>query len=87
MCPKRALGEKVSWGVSLEPHHIIRKIERPDLIHEVDNGVTLCTAHHESVTGQEAAFVVRFSAYVKRMNARAAALADMSGFADAAGCA
>jgi 5-methylcytosine-specific restriction endonuclease McrA len=68
----------------LEPHHIIRKIERPDLVYEVDNGVTLCDACHKHVTGQEALFVVRFTAYVRRVNSRtqelAEALADETGW-------
>jgi 5-methylcytosine-specific restriction endonuclease McrA len=64
---------------NLEPHHIIRKIERPDLIHDIDNGVTLCHDCHEKVTGQEALFVVRFKSYVTRLHAKIAALSDMTG--------
>lgn len=63
----------------LEPHHIIRKIERPDLIHDIDNGVTLCTAHHEYVTGQEGMFVVRFKGYVTRLKNREQAMSDTTG--------
>lgn len=50
----------------LEPHHILRKADRPDLIFVVDNGVTLChDCHKNRVTGNEAKFVLEFQAYVR----------------------
>ena len=69
-CPARS---------GLEPHHIIRKIERPDLIHDVDNGVTLCNSHHEQINGQESLFVIRFQAYVMKLKARVESLQDLTG--------
>ena len=81
MCPKTPAAALAFRALRrhLEPHHIIRKIERPDLVYVVDNGVTLCDHCHRSVTGQEALFVVKFTAYVKRLAARAEALSDMTG--------
>lgn len=88
MCPRTPAAALAfrARRLHLEPHHIIRKIERPDLVYEVDNGVTLCNACHKQVTGQEALFVVRFSAYVRRVSSHArelaAALADETGFSE-----
>lgn len=48
-------------------------------MYEVDNGVTLCSSHHEQVTGQEALFVVKFQAYIQRLKRQVEALQDLTG--------
>ncbi|MEU5923724.1 HNH endonuclease [Streptomyces antimycoticus] len=48
----------------LEPHHIRRKSQRPDLMFDVANGVTLCSECHRAVTGQEDDHIARFEALV-----------------------
>ena len=69
----------------LEPHHILRKIDHPELMYEVDNGVTLCDHCHAEVTGQEQKFEAQFHAYIRKLRAREEALADMSGLEDLGG--
>lgn len=66
----------------LEPHHILRKIDRPDLMLEVDNGVTLCNHCHAEVTGQEQRFETQFKSYVRKLRAREEALSDFSGLGE-----
>jgi hypothetical protein len=48
----------------LEPHHIRRKSQYPDLMFEVSNGVTLCSECHRAVTGQEDDHIARFESVV-----------------------
>lgn len=56
-------------GLKIEPHHILRKVDRPDLIFNVDNGVTLChECHMNKVTGNEAMYVSQFQLYVQNKN-------------------
>src|ERR1700679_963152 len=55
MCPNTAAA-KLAFRASrrhLEPHHILRKIDFPELVYEVDNGVTLCNLCHAKVTDHE----------------------------------
>jgi 5-methylcytosine-specific restriction endonuclease McrA len=67
----------------LEPHHILRKIDHPELMYEVDNGVTLCDYCHAEVTGNEQKFEAQFQSYVRKLRAREEALSDMSGLEEA----
>ena len=39
--------------IHLQVHHIERIIDRPDLIFDVSNGITLCRKCHTKVTGME----------------------------------
>lgn len=48
----------------LDPHHILRKKEHPNLIYDIDNGVTLCRPCHLAVTRKEDQFVHKFQSYV-----------------------
>lgn len=43
----------------LHPHHIIPRRERPDLIYEVDNGISLCKPCHMQTVFQEHLFEER----------------------------
>jgi 5-methylcytosine-specific restriction endonuclease McrA len=83
MCPKTSAA-KLTFKAQrrhLEPHHIIRKIDHPELMYEVDNGVTLCNCCHEKVTDHEKEYEARFTIYVRRLRAREEVLLnlDMSG--------
>jgi hypothetical protein len=51
-------------GEKLDPHHIQRKCERPDLVFEVDNGITLCRSCHMSIGGKEKKYEDRSKAHV-----------------------
>lgn len=53
----------------MDPHHIIRKRLRPDLMFDVDNGVTLCRSCHMKVTHHEEDFIEQFQNYVVEINA------------------
>lgn len=47
-----------------DPHHILRKSDRPDLLFDVNNGVTLCRPCHTLTFGREPEFAERFQAIV-----------------------
>jgi len=34
-------------GKKMHAHHIRERTQRPDLIHDVDNGATICPPHHD----------------------------------------
>lgn len=51
--------------VYLEAHHILRKADFPHLTYRVSNGITLCKACHEKVTGQEHRYASLFLAVLK----------------------
>lgn len=34
-------------GPKLHAHHIRERTQRPDLIHDVDNGAAICSEHHD----------------------------------------
>jgi len=38
---------------NVNAHHIKRKIDFPDLTYRLDNGITLCTQCHYTITGKE----------------------------------
>lgn len=58
-------GEK---GLELHPHHILQKCDYPDLIFEVDNGITLCKDCHRSkgVHSYKSIFVGLFRTLVEK---------------------
>lgn len=76
--PAAALAFKASRR-HLEPHHIQRKIDHPEIMYEVDNGVTLCDHCHAEVTGNEQKFEAQFQSYIRKFRAREEALSDMTG--------
>jgi 5-methylcytosine-specific restriction endonuclease McrA len=81
MCPNTPAA-KLAFRASrrhLEPHHIQRKIDHPELVYEVDNGVTLCDHCHAKVTDHERDYEKRFQTYVRKLHEREAALHDMTG--------
>lgn len=52
---------------TLDPHHIIRKADRPDLMFVVDNGVTLCRPCHRMTLNKEKEFAQRFIDYINSL--------------------
>jgi 5-methylcytosine-specific restriction endonuclease McrA len=52
-----------------DPHHIIRKALRPDIMYEVDNGVTLCRRCHRQTFRKEESFAPRFTQHVSMLRA------------------
>jgi 5-methylcytosine-specific restriction endonuclease McrA len=85
LCPNTPAA-KLAFRASrryLEPHHILRKIDHPELIHDVDNGVTLCNACHEKVTDHEKDYEARFQRYIRRLREQEEALHDMAGLEEA----
>jgi 5-methylcytosine-specific restriction endonuclease McrA len=82
MCPRTPAAALAFRALRkhLEPHHIRRKIDFPQLMYEVDNGVTLCNSCHKMVTGSEAAFEAQFLRYISRLRAREAELYSLNGF-------
>ena len=61
----------------LDPHHIIRKSERPDLMYDVDNGVALCRHCHSSITHHEEDYAPRFRAHVESLKEIAASQTNL----------
>ena len=55
--------------VKYDPHHIVRKALRPDLMYVVDNGVTLCRSCHRQTFRQEEIYAPRFVAYIAALRA------------------
>ena len=51
--------------VTLDPHHIRPKAQHPELIYDVDNGVTLCRRCHRSIARKEHEYAKNFEDYVK----------------------
>lgn len=54
-CQAERLVPEVECQGRRDPHHIRPKGVYPELRHDVDNGVTLCRAHHDWVHFQEPA--------------------------------
>jgi hypothetical protein len=68
-------------GLKIEPHHILRKVDRPDLIFDTNNGVTLChDCHMNKVTGFEQLYVAQFQAYVRNKNQESGSPVQLTGF-------
>lgn len=67
MCGK--VRKRVREGEPFDPHHIIRKVDRPDLVFVVDNGVVLCRPCHRKTLNKETMFAAQFHAHVSFMNA------------------
>lgn len=40
----------------LNAHHILRWADNPGLRYHIDNGITLCKAHHQMVNGLESIY-------------------------------
>lgn len=55
-------------GGYLEPHHIKRWADYPDLRYEVINGITLCYDCHREVTGHEEDYENRFQEYLESLD-------------------
>lgn len=47
-------------GGRLEAHHILRWVDYPELRYEVNNGITLCHAHHPRKRAEEKRLVPTF---------------------------
>lgn len=52
-------------GKELEVHHVIPRRERPDLMLEPSNCITLCKPCHRSINWHEADYVEQFKAKIK----------------------
>jgi len=50
----------------LNAHHILRKVDRPDIAYLRSNGITLCEKCHHVVTGKEQVFEKIFLAITAR---------------------
>jgi 5-methylcytosine-specific restriction endonuclease McrA len=57
----------------LHGHHILPKRDYPELVYEVDNGITLCKECHTSINFREYTFVNRF---LKILNVKEAELKE-----------
>lgn len=53
-------------NVYLEAHHILRKADFPELTFRTDNGIALCKACHEMVTGREYEYAGIFRDILKK---------------------
>ena len=52
-------------GCRIVVHHIVRWADNEKLRYEPKNGISLCTEHHDMVTGREAAFIDKFNQLVE----------------------
>ena len=53
--------------VLLEVHHIENVIDYPELIMDVDNGITLCQKCHWGIRGKEHLYIERFKEKLKNI--------------------
>jgi 5-methylcytosine-specific restriction endonuclease McrA len=60
MCKKK--GKRVRLNV----HHIMKWSSAASLRYDTDNGITLCSTCHKSVTGKESHYVSYFSQIINR---------------------
>ena len=56
--------------IRIEAHHIMRKVDFPEMIFVVSNGITLCQECHRMVTGQEMDYAEHFTNVVKTKGRR-----------------
>jgi len=52
----------------LQAHHILRWADYPKLRYEINNGITLCIAHHPRKRKDEAELSLYFQKLVAEMN-------------------
>lgn len=50
---------------TLEAHHILPKRRNPELVLDVNNGISLCKRHHEDTFGKEEFFENKFKSIIK----------------------
>ena len=60
MCKKK--GKRARLNV----HHIMKWSSAASLRYDTDNGITLCSSCHKSVTGKESHYVSYFSQLINR---------------------
>lgn len=60
MCKKKGRGAR------LNVHHIMKWSSASTLRYDVDNGITLCSGCHKSVTGKESHYVSYFYQIINR---------------------
>lgn len=60
MCGDRS---RKGHSVTLNPHHIQRFVDRPDLALAASNGITLCEECHRQIQGREQVFAETFRVY------------------------
>ena len=51
---------------NINAHHIKRKIDYPELMYRLDNGLTLCISCHQAITGKEKMVESLFRKIVKK---------------------
>lgn len=59
----------VNCGGRIEAHHILSWRNFPELRYEINNGITLCHAHHPKKRAEEEAFVPIFQELVQKTEA------------------
>lgn len=52
----------------LHTHHIIRWADNHQLRYDVNNGITLCKAHHELIKDKEQSYMALFQNIVRLLN-------------------
>jgi hypothetical protein len=62
---RRRDGHKCQWAncgakKNLKCHHIRKWADYPTLRYDVNNGITLCREHHDSIHGREEFYVTMF---------------------------
>lgn len=69
MCLQKPDRKNRNW---LEPHHIVKKSVRHDLMFDVDNGISLCNRCHRSLNFKEELFAPQFHAYIAKLKEKVA---------------
>lgn len=52
----------------LQAHHIMRWADSVDLRYNINNGITLCKAHHQMIQGNERAYEAVFRKIIANKN-------------------